>query len=125
MTMPFVYDFSKAFTPVKTVDVRPDGWKPVTVEYVTGQPNIYDTMQSVCWRVKGTTHTFTIYERRLNQISHGDYAGHFKEALEGFRKDYNNWQSDPKYAGCGWVDEYVGQFSAFILPDGGDGGAGQ
>lgn len=87
--MPYIYNFKEGFSKIKIVDVNPAGWNgTITIEYTIGQPNKFDTMQSVCWRVKGTTHTFTIYENRLNQISHGDYAKHFKETLESFRDDY-------------------------------------
>lgn len=113
--MPYIYNFANALSKISTVTIEPEGWNgPIVIEYATGQPNKYDTMQSICWRVKGTTHTFTIYEIQLNQISKGDYASHFKETLEHFREEYITWRTDPKYFGCKWVDEYIEQYGELI-----------
>lgn len=114
--MPFIFDF----TPIPkedlyTVDIRPNGWvSPITIEYTVAQVNMYDTMISVVWRVKGTTHCFTIPEQRLNHISHGDYAKHFTKALEAFRTDYLSWFSDDEYKDCTWKEDYRKQFGRFI-----------
>lgn len=116
--MPFIYDFHDAPDEMHTTTVSPKGWNcPVVVEYVVAHAHDYDPMASVVWRVRGTSHCFTIYEQRLNHISHGDYKKHFQEALEGFAKDYNSWFSDKQYEGCGWRDEYEKQFGRFIKRD--------
>ena len=74
--MPFKYDFNNCLNDVKTIDVEPEGWKgPITIEYGVAQKTPYDTQLSVVWRIKGTTHTFAMYERNLNVISHGTYHG--------------------------------------------------
>ena len=87
--MPFYFDFNLANGELHTVEVSPIGWKgPITIEYITAQAHQYDNMVSVIWKIKGTDHCFTIFEQRLNHISHGDYKAHFKEALEKFRIDY-------------------------------------
>ena len=114
--MPFNFDFNNKLTDIKTIDISPNGWKcPITIEYCMAQARPYDTMVSVCWRVKGTSHTFTIYENRLNLISNGDYSKHFKEALELFRQDYLSWFTLEEYENCEWRDEYKQQYSRFII----------
>lgn len=124
--MPFIYDFSDAQDNVHTVEVSPKGWKgSVVVEYVIAHAHEYDPMASVVWRVKGTTHCFTIGEQRLNHLSHGNYKKHFQEALEGFGADYNSWFSDSRYDGCGWRDEYEQQFGKLIIRNQDQGRQGQ
>ena len=114
--MPFVYDFSSAISDVYTVDVEPKGWKgKVTVEYVIAQAHKYDTVLSVVWRVKGTTHCFTIGEKHLNLISNGDYKKHFTEALQNFREDYLSWFEDDEYKDAEWREEYRRQYGRFII----------
>ena len=77
--MPFCFDFNLAHGDVHTVELSPDGWKsPIFVEYIVAQAHRYDTMRSIVWRVKGTTHSFTIEEQRLNHLTHGNYKAHFK-----------------------------------------------
>lgn len=113
--MPFIYDLKQGLTDIKTVDVDVKGWKgTVTVEYVVSQVNKYDTMLSVVWRVKGTTHCFVIPEQKLNVMSNGDYKKHFKEALAGFRADYLSWFTDEDYDGCEWRNEYKQQYGRLI-----------
>ena len=121
--MPFIFDFKNCVeeTP-NTIVVTPRGWRgPVTVEYAHAQAHEYDTQCSIVWRVKGTTHTFTIYEQKLNVISKGDYGKHFKEALEGFREDYLTWFTSEEYRGAVWKEEYKRQFGRFINPENGNG----
>lgn len=115
--MPYNFDFSKRLSDdIKTITISPEGWvNPIIIEYCSAQARQFDTMISVCWRVKGTSHTFTIYENRLNKISNGNYADHFKETLELFREDYISWFTDEKYKGCEWRDEYKKQFEKFII----------
>lgn len=114
--MPYNFDFNKGLSDIKTIEIYPNGWRgPIVVEYCSAQARPYDTMISVCWRVKGTTHTFTIYENRLNKISNGDYAKHFKETLELFREDYLSWFTDEKYNRCEWRDEYKREFERYII----------
>ena len=116
--MPFNYNFENHLDKIKTVDVNPKGWKPVTIEYCVTQVNQYDTTLSVAWRVKGTQHTFTIPERKLNIISHANYKAHFEEVLANFREDYLSWFEDPYYQDVQWKYEYKEQFDKFILPRG-------
>lgn len=112
--MPFNYDFNKVSN-VKTVNINPNGWiNPITIEFGIGRPHIYDNFPSIIWRVKGTTHCFTIYEPRINFISKGNYEEHFKEVLEKFKDDYLSWKSE-QYKNCSWVDEYRKQYSRFII----------
>ena len=113
--MPFNFDFNRKLTDIKTIDITPNGWTPLTIEYCCAQARVYDTMTSVCWRIKGTTHTFTIYENRLNKISNGDYAKHFTETLELFREDYLSWFKNKEYEECEWRNEYEQQYSRFII----------
>jgi alpha-galactosidase/6-phospho-beta-glucosidase family protein len=114
--MPFIFDFDKCIAGIKKVTVSPKGWNsPITIEYGVAQANKYDTASSVVWRVSGTTHTFTIYELYINQISKSNYENHFTEVLERFREDYLSWFEDDKYNGCEWKDEYEKQYSKFII----------
>lgn len=121
--MPFYFDFNLANGELHTVEVSPIGWKgPITIEYITAQAHQYDTMVSVIWKIKGTDHCFTIFEQRLNHISHGDYKAHFKEALEKFRIDYLSWFKDEMYRNCEWKYEYEKQYGKLIIPDKDNGG---
>ena len=113
--MPFNFDFNRKLTDIKTIDITPNGWTPLTIEYCCAQARVYDTMTSVCWRIKGTTHTFTIYENRLNKISNGDYAKHFTETLELFREAYLSWFENKEYQECVWRNEYEQKYSRFII----------
>lgn len=98
--------------------VQPKGWRqPLFVEYGSAQKSEYDTQLSVVWRVKGTTHTFAIYERRINVMSHGNYKEHFEEALSNFRLDYLSWFKDDEYRGATWIDEYRQQYGKYIIPE--------
>lgn len=101
--------------------VSPKGWRqPLYVEYGVGQRSRYDTQLSVLWRVKGTTHTFAIYEKRLNVISHANYKEHFEEALSNFRTEYLSWFKDEEFEGATWREEYRQQYGNLILPDTGE-----
>jgi hypothetical protein len=116
--MPYIFDFNKCINGVKTIDVNPKGWRgPLTIEYGVAQNSKYDTQVSVVWRIKGTSHTFTIYERRLNVISHANYKKHFEEALEGFREDYLSWFKDKEYDGVDWKYEYKSQYGDLIISE--------
>ena len=113
--MPFVFDFKPYLSEIHTVDVSPKGWKStVTVEYIIAQAHRYDPVVSVVWRVKGTSHCFTIGEQRINLISNGNYKKHFTETLENFRKDYLSWFKDEEYRNAEWKYEYERQFGRFI-----------
>lgn len=121
--MPFYFDFNLANGELHTVEVSPIGWKgPITIEYITAQAHQYDNMVSVIWKIKGTDHCFTIFEQRLNHISHGDYKAHFKEALEKFRIDYLSWFKDEMYRNCEWKYEYEKQYGKLIIQDKDNGG---
>lgn len=113
--MPFVFDFNTSVSDTLSVEVCPNGWKsPITIEYVVAQAHRYDTTLSVVWRIKGTTHCFTISEQRLNVLSNGDYKKHFTTVLENFRKDYLSWFSDPDYENAEWKYEYQQQYGNLI-----------
>lgn len=113
--MPFIFNFENSLNKIKEIKICPRGWKEnIIIEYCEAQAHKYDTMISICWRVKGTTHTFTIYENKLNQISNGDYAKHFTEILENFRKEYISWFKEEKYKNCEWKWEYKKQYGKFI-----------
>jgi len=108
--MPNYYDFSKLEN-VKETLVYPDGWiNPIIVEYGTGY---HSESLSYFWRVKGTKHTFIIPILRIDYISGGDYASHFKETLEVFRDDYKGWASEGWYSQ--WMKEYFNEFNKFII----------
>ena len=108
--MPYVHDFS-TLRDVKEVRISPKGWtSPIVVEYGVGErygPTYF-------WRVKGTKHTFVIPMLRLNYISQGDYAAHFKDVLEKFlENDYNEWKR--KGFPIEWMREYRDEFEKFVL----------
>ena len=115
--MPHIYDFKNCIGDVKEVTVNPKGWSgPITIEYGVAQHNAHDPMLSVVWRIKGTGHTFSIYERRLNVISHSNYEAHFTEALENFREDYLSWFEDDAYRDVSWKYDYQKEYGKYILP---------
>jgi hypothetical protein len=103
--MPNNVDFSKLEN-INTVEINPNGWKPLTIEY--GINNVFE----YCWRIKGTTHTFTIPIIRLDFISSGNYGEHFKTVLETFREDYIKWKDEGFI--YEWSREYRDQYSRYI-----------
>ncbi len=115
--MPFLFDFDNCVGDIQEVTISPKGWVPnLVIEYGPAQANRYDTFGSVVWRIKGTTHTFTIYEKELNErIKGGNYAKHFKETLEGFREDYLSWWKSSEYEGCDWREDYRKQYGKLII----------
>lgn len=114
----FVFDFDKCISGYKTVEVFPKGWVlPLYVEYGIAQVREYDPQMSVVWRVKGSSHTFTIYENRLNIISNGDYKKHFELALTNFAKDYRMWFKDEEYEGVEWKYGYLNDIGRYILQE--------
>ena len=107
--MPNNVDFS-TLTNVKNVEVNPEGWvSSLYVEYAEG---FLGATPSLMWRAKGTQHTFTIPLVRIQYLSSGDYAKHFKEALEGFRDDYKEWSE--RGFDAPWMQEYRAQYRSFI-----------
>ena len=109
--MPHIYDFKNCIGDVKEITVNPKGWSgPIIIEYGVAQHNPHDPMLSVVWRIKGTGHTFSIYERRLNVISHSNYEAHFTEALENFREDYLSWFEDDRYRDVTWKYDYQKEY---------------
>jgi hypothetical protein len=100
---------------IYTMDIQPNGWVPLTIEYTTGQAHNTDPLLSVCWRIKGTTHLWTIYEQHLNQISKANYKSHFIKILENFRVDYIEWTTNVEFMSQNkWVNEYAEQYDKFI-----------
>lgn len=111
--MPNIVDFD-TITNVKEVRVKADGWRwPLSVEY--GLALKYN-VPSIFWRVKGTQHTFVIPIMRMQFLSKGDYEAHFKEALEGFRKDYLEWR-EGDFSEAEWQREYRDQYGGFIVAE--------
>jgi hypothetical protein len=108
--MPNIHDFS-TLSNSKELMVHPDGWiNNIIIEYGIGQ---HGEILSYFWRVKGTKHTFVIPILRIDYLTSGDYALHFKEVLEGFREDYIGWAKEGWYAP--WMKEYHNEFAKFIL----------
>mgnify|MGYP007128596568 CR=1 FL=1 len=109
--MPYNFDFNKLLN-VKTVEVEAEGWiTPLYVEY--GFSPFSEVSMACNWRVKGTQHTFVIPLTRLDFISKGNYAQHFKEVLEQFREDYIDWKN--KGFSEKWMQEYKQQYSSYII----------
>lgn len=115
--MPFIFNFDNCIGDIQEVTISPKGWKPnLVIEYGPAQANRYDPLGSVVWRIKGTTHTFSIYEKELNErVKNRNYGEHFKEVLEEFRKDYLSWWTDKEYDGCEWREEYRKQYGNLII----------
>ena len=119
--MPFIFDFNTSLSDTNSVEVCPKGWRnPLTVEYVVAQAHRYDTELSIVWRIKGTTHCFTIGEQRLNILSNGDYKKHFTKILENFREDYLSWFREPEYGNAEWKYEYQQQYGKLIIEESSD-----
>ena len=55
------YNFNFKGLEIKTLIISPKGWIPkLIIEYAVCYANPLDSYESVCWRIKGTTHTFKI-----------------------------------------------------------------
>ena len=110
--MPNNIDFSKKVKNIKEIEVNPKGWiNPLTIEYGTSE-KVYP-IESYCWRIKGTAHTFLIPIVRMDFISGGDYVKHFEHVLEIFREDYTSWEEQRIEAP--WANEYRRQYKSFIV----------
>lgn len=108
--MPNWVDFEK-ITNVKQIPVQVDGWiDNLSVEYGLG---MHVDLPCYFWRVTGTKHTFVIPISRMEFLSSGDYASHFKIALQGFREDYLEWKNSG--FSLDWQREYRKEFGRFIL----------
>ena len=108
--MPNNYDFT-VFKNINEISVFPEGWKgPLIVEYAV---EYHGDVPSCFWRVKSTQHTFIIPLVRLNYLSAGNYAEHFKETLEKFREDYIDWKQQG--FSTDWMSQYEQQFSGHII----------
>lgn len=107
--MPNIHNFSE-FDIVKTTVVNPLGWiNPITIEYAIGEWGV----RTCFWRIKNTTHTFTIPVNRLDYLCGGDYSNHFTEVLQNFLYDYIEWkQSDFQ---LDWMKEYRNEYNRYIL----------
>ena len=107
------YNFNFKGLEIKTLIISPKGWIPkLIIEYAVCYANPLDSYESVCWRIKGTTHTFKIPLENINFISKGNYEKHFTEVLENFREEIIEWKStEPQTR---WKFEYYDQFDKFI-----------
>ena len=108
--MPYKFDFSDST--INTIEVEVEGWiSPLYVEYILKQ---VDQLPLSCyWRVKNTTHTFSIPLTRLDFISKGNYDEHFSTALSTFREDYLEWKESN--FGEQWMQEYRNEYYKFII----------
>jgi hypothetical protein len=105
--MPNNADFSKVEN-IHEMEVNPEGWTRIIIEY--GITN--DALPLYYWRIKDTTHTFTIPVIRMDFISAGNYKKHFEDALRNFREDYKLWEKEGFVTE--WSKEYRTQYSRFI-----------
>lgn len=113
--MPFLFNFDNSLNEIKEIKINPKGWcDNIIIEYCVAQAHPYDTMSSICWRIKGTSHTFTIYEYKLKDSNCDIYAKHFTETLETFREDYLSWFQEEKYRDCEWKWEYKKEYGNLI-----------
>lgn len=108
--MPNYLDTS-SFDNVKELEINPIGWiNPITIKYTFKEHGVL----SCLWWVKGTTHVFIIPTSRLNIISNGDYADHFKDFLEKFAsEEYKEWKNSG--FNTEWKYEYYKVYNNFIL----------
>jgi len=107
--MPYNYDFSK-LNNVKEVIVHVNGWvDPLIIQYGIGY---HAENLSYFWRIKGTKHTFVIPTMRMDYLTEGKYAQHFKETLEVFLEDFNQWAKEGFKTE--WMQAYREDFSRFI-----------
>lgn len=98
------------------VEVKPKGWLgPITIEYAILRIGDYDPVNSVCFRVKGTNHTFAKFENLVNLSFQGNYAKFFTSTLESFREDFISWQKNPEFKDCQWRREYEDEYRGKII----------
>lgn len=102
--------------PKQEMIVNPKGWKgPLKVEYAILRVGQYDPFNSVCFRVKGTNHTFASFENSINLSFHGDYKRYFETTLEKFREDFLEWSKKEEYQECEWKREYNDEYRGKII----------
>lgn len=110
--MPFIVDLNAKCDKIYTIEVSPFGWigNPITVEYGTVMLKPTDPDKAVCFRVRGTKHTWAVFEQQLYRISRGDYASYFRKELEEFRISMLVWIHVPAYWQQQWVRDYYEMF---------------
>ncbi|MCK9574597.1 MAG: hypothetical protein WC979_01690 [Candidatus Pacearchaeota archaeon] len=111
--MPHHFDFN-AFekSSIKELEIANlAGWlNPITIEYANA--NFAGTKTTVYWRIKGTSHTFTIPSRELNVISKGDHEAHYRDFLKNFREDLIEWSRTEEQTE--WMREYLYMYRNYI-----------
>lgn len=110
--MPYIVDLPAKCDKIYTMKLSPYGWinTPIIVEYGLAMLNPNDPCKTVCFRVHGIKHTWTIFENQLYRISRGDYASYFKKELEEFRINLLLWIHIPNYWQQQWVRDYYEMF---------------
>jgi hypothetical protein len=107
--MPHHCDFSE-FDKIYEIEIDVIGWvSPLNIEY-SYVMDFEDT--KLYWRVKGTTHTFTIPVTELNKISKGNITQHLQQALTVFRDDVVKWTVEGLKEK--WMREYSYMYRNFI-----------
>lgn len=99
----------------KVMQVNPNGWMPCMIEYSLVRVNQFDPFKSVCFRIKGTNHTFAYFENTVNTSFGGDYKAFFEKVLEDFRKDFLEWNQSQVYKSTGWFREYESEYRGKII----------
>lgn len=103
-------------TPKKEMIITPKGWvTPLVVEYALVRVGDFDPLNSVCFRIKGTNHTFAQFDKSINLTYHGEYKKYFEETLEKFREDFLSWEKDEEYRECEWRKEYCEEYKGRII----------
>lgn len=96
---------------IKIIELNPIGWiNPLYIEYGDFKK---DDIYYCAWRIKDTSHTFTIPFARLDYLSSGDYKKHFEYVLQNFKEDLSYQKK--QYPEAEWIGEYEQQYSRFFI----------
>lgn len=96
--------------------IFPNGWVgPITVEFSLVRVGVCDPFKSLCFRVKGTNHTFAAFENLVTLNYHADYKEYFVKTLEVFRDYFIIWSKDSRFNDCEWKKEYDNEYKDKII----------
>ncbi len=86
-----LYDFNDVNPRTKKVEhqLEVSGWYPVDIEYSFNDNGRYVTL---CWKVAGSDHVFSIEPDVIDIAHRGNIREHFQQTLMKFREHYVRWE---------------------------------
>ncbi len=94
----------------KEILLEISGWNKLTIEYSN---EIFNGVNYLCWRVKGTNHIFKTTSRTVYEHHGTNVSDHFSLTLQAFREDYLEWTEKVQEAKYN-MEKYQKEFHKLI-----------